>query len=355
MTDQQDGGRVGAGGSGDDRPGDDRSDRDQPVHGRLGRMRDRATGFATSAKAAPEQIPIVGRTVGHLLRVNLLDNATRLAAQTFLSALPALFVVAVFAPATIRDGVTSSLRDHLGLKGNTQQQVQQLLSAGHDDVTQSFGAIGALVTLLSATALSRALQRVCERCWEMPKSKTRVAVWRWLVWLAVWLVFLVFEVPIRRGFGLGPLLGIPLACLVGTLLWWWTQHLLLGNRIRWYPLLPGAVLCGVAELLLGVAAQVYLPGAMTRSVQKFGPFGVVFTSLSWLIVLFAAITLSLVLGRVVAEEPAAAHWLGTRTEPGRLGGWREWRARTGPTGPTAPTAPTKPTEADGPPDNPADG
>ncbi|MEV4613886.1 YhjD/YihY/BrkB family envelope integrity protein [Kitasatospora sp. NPDC049258] len=304
-----------------DRPDADRPDPEPgPAPGPQGRWagtRRRAAELSELARTAPEQVPMVGRTVGHLLRVNLLDNATRLAAQAFLSALPALFVVAVFAPATIRNSVTSSLHDHLGLRGSTQQQVQQLLSAGQDDVTQSFGVLGAVVTLLSATALSRALQRVCERCWEMPKSRTRVAVWRWLVWLAVWLVFLVFEVPIRRGFGLGPLVGVPLAFLAGTALWWWTQHLLLGSRVRWYPLLPGAVVAGAAELLLGVASQVYLPGAMTRSVQKFGPYGVVFTSLSWLIVMFAAITLALVLGRVISEEPAVAHLLGSPTEPGR--------------------------------------
>ncbi|MER8183021.1 YhjD/YihY/BrkB family envelope integrity protein [Kitasatospora sp. NPDC094015] len=287
--------------------------------GRWARTRERAARLAETARASPEQVPMVGRTVGHLLRVNLLDNATRLAAQTFLSALPALFVVAVFAPATVRDGVASSLRDHLGLQGATEQQVHQLLNTREDGTTQSFGVLGAVVTLLSATALSRALQRVCERCWELPKSRTRVAVWRWLVWLAVWLVFLVFEVPIRKGFGLGPLLGVPLAFLAGTALWWWTQHLLLGNRVRWYPLLPGAVFAGATELLIGVASQVYLPGAVSRSVQKFGPYGVVFTSLSWLIVLFAGITLALVLGRVIAEEPAVARLLGSPTEPGEWG------------------------------------
>ncbi|MFD0570616.1 hypothetical protein ACFQ0T_17115 [Kitasatospora gansuensis] len=176
-------------------------------------------------------------------------------------------------------------------------------------MAQSFGLIGALVTLLSATALSRAMQRVCERCWELPKSGTRVAAWRWLAWLAVWLVVLVCQVPVRDGFGAGAWLGLPLFMLLATALWWWTQHLLLGNRVRWYPLLPGALLAGAAMTGLGIAAQVYLPGAVSRSITKFGPYGVVFTSLSWLIVLFTAVTLAIALGRVVAEEPLVARHL----------------------------------------------
>ncbi|AUG79256.1 ribonuclease BN [Kitasatospora sp. MMS16-BH015] len=271
-------------------------------------------------RAVPDRVPLVGRAVGQLVRVNLLDCATRLAAQAFLSALPALLVLAVFAPAAVRSGVTGSLRDQLGLSGPAQEQVQQLMAAGRSDVSDSFGLLGVLVTLLSATTLSRAMQRVCERCWESPKSGARVAAWRWLAWLVVWLAFLVFEGPLRKGFGAGPGLGLPLLALAATAIWWWTQHLLLGGRVRWYPLLPGALLCGVSVVGVSVAGQVYLPRAMTQSVQKFGPYGVVFTSLSWLIVLFTAVTCAIALGRVLAEEPPLARWLGTRTEPGHWGG-----------------------------------
>ncbi|BFV57689.1 hypothetical protein KCMC57_up27930 [Kitasatospora sp. CMC57] len=269
-------------------------------------MRSRIAALAATAKGLPDQVPILGRAVGQLVRVNLLDSATRLAAQAFLSALPALFVVAVFAPAAIRDNVVSSLRDQLGIEGAAQQEVRGLLSAGHDEVAESFGLVGALITLLSATALSRAMQRVCERCWELPRSGTRVAAWRWLVWLVVWLVVLVFQSPVRKGFGVGAWLGLPLFLLLATALWWWTQHLLLGNRVGWYPLFPGALLAGAASTGLGVAAQVYLPGAVSRSITKFGPYGVVFTSLSWLIVTFTAVTLAIALGRVLAEEPLIA-------------------------------------------------
>lgn len=266
----------------------------------------RARGLASTAQGLPDRVPLVGRAVGQLVRVNLLDSATRLAAQAFLSALPALFVVAVFAPAAVRNNVVGSLRDQLGIQGEAQRQVQQLMAVDDDEVAQGFGALGALVTLVSATALSRAMQRVCERSWELPKTGVRLAAWRWLAWLAVWLVFLVLQGPVRKGFGLGAWLGLPLLMLLATALWWWTQHLLLGGRIRWYPLLPGAVLCGGAAVGISVAGQVYLPRAMTQSVLKFGPYGVVFTGLSWLIVLFTAVTVAIALGRVIAEEPVVA-------------------------------------------------
>ncbi|MFF1909685.1 YhjD/YihY/BrkB family envelope integrity protein [Kitasatospora sp. NPDC058218] len=289
--------------------------------GRVARLKARSAELARLARELPEHVPLVGRALGQLLRVNLLDCATRLAAQAFLSALPALFVVAVFTPAAVREGLVRSLRKELGLEGAAQQSVQQMLQTSHDQET-TIGALGALVTLVSATALSRAMQRVCERCWELPKSGSRVAAWRWLVWLLVWLVCLVFQTPVRDGFGLGAWLGVPLTFLDATLLWWWTQHLLLVGRVRWLPLLPGALLCGAVVAGLGIAARVYLPRAMGHSVTQFGPYGVVFTGLSWLIVMFTGLTLAIALGRVVSEEETVAHWLGSRTEPGVWGGAR---------------------------------
>lgn len=277
---------------------------------RWSRIRARAGTLSATAKQLPGEVPLVGRALGQLVRVNVLDSASRLAAQAFLTALPALLVVAVIAPAAVRNGLRDSLGEQLGLRGAAQDQVRQLMAAPHDAETQTFGAFGALVTLLSATALSRAMQRVCERCWELPRSPTRIAAWRWLAWLAVWLVYLVYQGPISKGFGLGRWLGVPLIFVVSGLLWWWTQHLLLGGRVRWQPLLPGAAFCGASVAVLGIGAQVYLPRAMAHSISQFGPYGVVFTLLSWLIVIFAAVTLSIALGRVVAEEPAMAQVLG---------------------------------------------
>ncbi|MEV0530292.1 YhjD/YihY/BrkB family envelope integrity protein [Kitasatospora sp. NPDC050463] len=296
--------------------------------GRVARLKERSAELGRLARELPEHVPLVGRALGQVLRVNLLDCATRLAAQAFLSALPALFVVAVFTPAAIREGLVRSLRKELGLEGAAQQSVQQVLQTSHDQET-TIGAVGALVTVVSATALSRAMQRVCERCWELPKSGSRVAAWRWLVWLAVWLVCLVFQTPVRDGFGLGAWLGVPLTFLNATALWWWTQHLLLVGRVRWLPLLPGALLCGAVVTGLAIASRIYLPHAMGHSVTQFGPYGVVFTGLSWLIVMFTGLTLAIALGRVVSEEETVAHWLGSRTEPGVWGGARLSREEAG--------------------------
>ncbi|WP_405486165.1 YhjD/YihY/BrkB family envelope integrity protein [Streptomyces sp. NBC_00096] len=259
--------------------------------------------------------PLLGRLLEQLAAVRVLDCATRLAAQAFLGAVPAVFVIAALAPDWLQDQLISSIRTTLGLQDAALDQVQSVYSASDPTAVTSTGWVGVVVTLLSATACSRALQRTCERSWHLPKAKVRVAAWRWLAWLVVWLVALLFQGLVQTAFGAGRATGFALVVVSGTLLWWWTQHLLLGARIPWLPLLPGALLAGVGEQLLTVASRVYMPVAVERSMQQFGSLGSVFVLLSWLIGFFLVITLAIAVGYVVAHEPLPAGWLGTPEDP----------------------------------------
>ncbi|MBT2447758.1 YihY/virulence factor BrkB family protein [Streptomyces sp. ISL-43] len=259
--------------------------------------------------------PLLGRLLEQLATVRILDCATRLAAQAFLGAVPAVFVMAALAPAWLQDQLISSIRTTLGLQGAALDPVRSVYSATDPTATVSTGWVGVVVTLLSATACSRALQKTCERSWHLRKAKARVAAWRWVAWLVVWLIALLFQGPVQTAFGTGRAAGFALAVISGTLLWWWTQHLLLGGRIPWLPLLPGAVLAGVGEQLLSLASRIYMPHAVQRSMEQFGSLGSVFVLLSWLIMLFIVITLAIAVGYVVAHEPLPAGWLRTPVAP----------------------------------------
>ncbi|MGW6688582.1 YhjD/YihY/BrkB family envelope integrity protein [Streptomyces sp. NPDC054961] len=261
--------------------------------------------------------PLLGRLLDQLATVRVLDCATRLAAQAFLGALPAIFVIAALAPDWLQGQLVSSIRTTLGLRDAALDQVRAMYSASDTTVLASTGGVGVVVTLLSATACSRALQKTCERCWHLPKAKARVAAWRWLAWLAVWLVALLFQGLVQTAFGTGRVGGFALAVVSGTLLWWWTPHLLLGGRVPWLPLLPGAVLAGFGEQFLTAGSRLYMPHAVERSMEQYGGLGSVFVLLSWLIMFFIVITLALAVGYVVAHEPLPAAWLRTPPDPPR--------------------------------------
>ncbi|GGQ23763.1 MULTISPECIES: YhjD/YihY/BrkB family envelope integrity protein [Streptomyces] len=261
--------------------------------------------------------PFLGRTLEQFARVNLLDCATRLAAQAFLGAIPAIFVIGALAPDWLRKQLVSTISGTLGLTGPALDQIRSVVHSSGDDTATiaSTGAVGVVVTLLSATACSRALQRTCERAWHLPKAGARLAAWRWVAWLLVWLTALLFQGPIQQAFGTGRVLGAVVSLISGTLLWWWTQHLLLGGRVAWLPLLPGAILVAVGASLVSWGSRFYMPRALNHSLQQFGGLGLVFVMLSWLIMFFVVVTMGIALGYILAHEPWTARRLHTPDDP----------------------------------------
>ncbi|MCX5336422.1 MULTISPECIES: ribonuclease BN [unclassified Streptomyces] len=248
--------------------------------------------------AAALQSGAAARLLSRLSALNIVEGSVRLAAQAFLTALPLLMTVAAFAPDWVQDLLADSLRAVLGVRGDTLDELREVFSAT-GTTRQTAGVAGVMVTLVSATAFSRALQAVCERCWHLPRTPVRAALWRWLLWLVVWLGFLLLQAPLRSG--AGAVTGMVLSLLSATLLWWWSQHLLLGGRIGWWSLLPGALLAGTGTVLLSRFARVLLPTAMERSLHEFGPLGPVFTFLSWLIAVFLVAVSGLALGEYVSS------------------------------------------------------
>ncbi|MFI1364950.1 YhjD/YihY/BrkB family envelope integrity protein [Streptomyces griseochromogenes] len=270
------------------------------------------TASARSAHArAATRFPVVTHLADRMVSVNIFDSATRLAAQSFLTAVPLLFVVGAYAPPQVRHQLITSVRTVFGVTGAADAQLVQALSPTTGSLRQATGVVGGLMVLLSATAVSRALQRLCKRAWEIPRAGTRIAPWRWLAWLVLWLAALLVQGPMRDGFGVGAWLGIPITLVGLTGLWWWTQHLLLGGLVGWKPLLPGAVITAVAVTALSVTARLYLPRALNQALSEYGSLGPVFILLSWLIVVCVAVAISISAGAVVAQEPAPARRLGS--------------------------------------------
>ncbi|MFF3491764.1 YhjD/YihY/BrkB family envelope integrity protein [Streptomyces sp. NPDC002795] len=253
--------------------------------------------------------PLLGRIVQQLAHVTILDMATRLAAQAFLAALPMLIALASFCPQVVRRELLRSLRTLIGTSGPVVAQAEEA-TGGADSALHSWGAAGVLVALLSATAFTRALQRLCERSWGLPHSGVRLVAWRWAVWLLVWVAMLIVQGALHRAFGAGALLGYPLQFVAAALMWWWTQHLLLAGRVPWPPLLPGALLTGAGVVAFCGVSGLWLPRALRMSVERYGALGSVFTVLSWLILFFTMVVFGVAVGRVLAQEEFLRHRLG---------------------------------------------
>ncbi|MFC7840378.1 YhjD/YihY/BrkB family envelope integrity protein [Streptomyces sp. NPDC057382] len=276
------------------------------MRGSVARLRSAASRFRA-------RFPLITALVERMLAVNIFDSATRIAAQSFLTAIPLLFVLGAYAPTALKEQVATSVSTVFGLSAQEKAQLQQVFQPPTAELRQATGLVGGLMVLLSATAVSRAVQRLCRRAWQLPRSGPSVAAWRWLAWIALWLGALVVQGLLRSQ--LGPVLGFAIGLLPQTAMWWWTQHLLLGGQIRWGPLLPGAVITALAVSGLSLAAQFYMPRALKRALDAYGAAGSVFVLLSWLIVLCTAIAVGLSVGAVLSQSTSLRRTLGTVESP----------------------------------------
>ena len=125
--------------------------------------------------------------------------------------------------------------------------------------------------------------------------------WRPLVWLGS--LFVVIAGVASSGAVAGGPEGALLVGVVGSpvvFLWtWWTQHLFLGGRTAYRRLVPGAVATTAGLAGLSLFNSVYLSSSITQNFDKYGPIGVVFALLSWLIGFNVLIIVAVVFGVVV--------------------------------------------------------
>jgi membrane protein len=157
--------------------------------------------------------------------------------------------------------------------------------------------------IFGGIAVAAAVQELYERAFGLERrgladSHRRVA------WLTVLIGLSALEIvvgPPLRDHG-GPVtLGIVLlASLVGF--WWFTMWFLLGGRVSWRELLPSAVATALCWFGMEVVFSIIFSGMVISNDQKYGPIGVVFSLMSWMIAIGVVIILGAIVGVVWRER-----------------------------------------------------
>jgi membrane protein len=252
---------------------------------------------------------MAGRLARRVTAVRLADQALILAALAMMLLIPLLITTIAVVPLGSRTGAPMEYGQRLGLTPTALRQVQQLFPAP-GTIRGATTPIGVLLTVLTAYSWPKALQRGYELIWGLPRLGRR-GLWRPLLWVVV---FSLGALALLAAGSLGGgvawelarwVLGAPL--LVGFL--WWGQHLLLGGRVGWRPLLPGAVLTAAGLFAFRGFTELFFSDAIDSNYRQYGPIGIVFTLLSWLIVLSVVMLGGAVIGAVVSER-RTVHSLG---------------------------------------------
>lgn len=247
-----------------------------------------------------------GRIQRRIVEIDLMHQAMILAALTLMLLIPLLISLWAVLPLGRPDGALPGFAHRLGLTDAATRDLQQLFPS-EDRVRGDTTWLGVVVTLFSAFTWPVALQRGYELAWRLPTLGLR-GLWRPLVWLLGFIALLGIVTLTNRWVSgwVGVLLyAVPASVLVTT--WaWWSQHLLLGGRIGWRALFPGAVVIGIGLVGLRLFSDAFLSEAITTHYARYGPLGIVFMLLSWFIA-FSVILLGGVALGVELHEHRPGH------------------------------------------------
>ncbi|MGW3232659.1 MULTISPECIES: YhjD/YihY/BrkB family envelope integrity protein [Kitasatospora] len=264
-----------------------------PLFGRLRRM----------VRRSP-----AGRGWRRASTLELWQRALGFAALGFLTLVPLLIVISAADPAH-GQGFAGWLGEGLGVSAPSRKKVEQLIALPGQTLrtTTAFSLAALAVFGLSFGAV---VQTTYEKIWGLPPARWW-ARWRHLLWLAalIGLLLLSATTTLWRQTPAG---GVA-AVLSATLFLWWSQRMLLGGRVPWSALLPGAVATTVGLLGLRLFSRLVFSPLIATNTLAYGPIGTVLVIQSWLVGVGAVVYGGALTGRLIHEElPRAARALKRR-------------------------------------------
>lgn len=220
----------------------------------------------------------------HGREIELMHRAMGFAALGFVTLVPLLIVVAAASPLH-GAGFASWMVDGLGVSGRSEEAVRQLFSSPRN-VLSTTTALSLAAVAFFGVSFMAAVQTGYERVWRLPGGAWH-AVWRQTLGLAGLVGYLLAAagwsgVP-GEGTFLQPTLRLTSTLVGGVLFFWWVQRLLLGGRVCWRALFPGAVLTVLALVGLRVFSWLVFSPLIVSSALSYGAIGTVLVVQSWLI------------------------------------------------------------------------
>ncbi|MEU3692653.1 ribonuclease BN [Streptomyces narbonensis] len=230
------------------------------------------------------------------------------AALGFLTLVPLLIVVSA-AGAGSGQGFAEWVGDALGVSEAARVEIGRLFALP-GQVRRTTTAFG--LTLLAVFGLSfgTVMQSGYEKVWDLPPARWR-ARWRHVLWLAVLIgtLYLFAVSSFWRGV---PVRGA-LTLVGSTLFFWWSQRLLLGGRVAWPALLPGAFATVLGLFGLRIFSRFVFSPLIASSAVTYGPFGAFLVIQTWLVAVGVVVFGGALAGRLVNDElPRATHTLRQR-------------------------------------------
>ncbi|MCW2596916.1 MAG: rane protein [Pseudonocardiales bacterium] len=250
-------------------------------------------------------------------RIRELDldtHALAFCAQQVLCTAPLIVAMSAVMQRETGNGGGYILTRFFGLRGQSAQAVNRLFGNSAPSIS-TFALVLAFVTaLIFSTSVGAVQQRAFEMIWTLPRANGFRSYLRQLGWAVVLGIYSIAMLMVGRvgrsfeGYAERPF-AVLAAITQGALtfaFYWWSQRWLLGRRLTWRALLPGAICVGIGTAILFRLTRVIMPGQISWQVHAYGVIGAVFVLSVWLMILSGVIFGGILLGALITERRADA-------------------------------------------------
>lgn len=224
--------------------------------------------------------------VTQLKTLHVVEWTTIFGAELLWSALPFIILLSSLANERIDD----DLSRHIGLNSQGAQIVEHLFRHRPAHATIAI-LTGLLFSFAGSIAVVSSLQLLYERVFDQ-QHRARDFL-RLVTWVGVFLLAAIAEVvvggPVRKA--AGPVVQGLFGFVVVTVLFGWTMHFLLAGRVTWRSVTRPALVSGLLWVGLAVFSSNYFSTTVIDDSKTYGTIGVVFTFLTWFIMIGFVIVL----------------------------------------------------------------
>ena len=267
------------------------------------RIRDRPGARRARRAAEWGQQKYAGSSAEYLRnRLNALDFISQgmlFAATLLLCFVPFLIVAAALAGRP----VVPAMARRAGLNKQAAADLGHLFASSATTVHAVVGTTSVVFFVLGGIAAATALQQLYERVFNLD-SRGLKDLWPAVIWLA----FLIgagslsgWAGPVVRG-AAGPVLFGIAGMAWAVAFWWLSLWILVAGRISWQRLFPPAVATGVFWAGMVAVFSLFFSSMIDSDYKEYGPIGMVFALMAFLIAIGVVIILGAVVGLVWQER-----------------------------------------------------
>jgi len=230
-----------------------------------------------------------------LAALDFINQGMVFAATLLLCLFPFLIVVSALAGRSMAD----TLARFTGLTGQAAADIGHLFAPTAATTGAVIGTVSMVFFVFGGIAAATALQQIYERVFDLPHRLVKDLPLR-LAWLALLMgtsLLTGWAAPGLRHAG-GPALLAAAGLVWSTGFWWLTMRILLANRLSWRALLPAACATGVLYVAMEVVFSLFFSAMVISNDTKYGPIGIIFALLSYLIAIGVVVILGAAVGLV---------------------------------------------------------